>query len=82
VVHLDETGWRQAQQRAWLWTVVTPEVTAFLMDRSRGGAVVADLLGTEYAGVVGSDLWSAYSQFPAERRALCHAHRFAAATHA
>jgi transposase len=24
--------------------------------------------------VVGSDRWSAYSRFPAERRALCHAH--------
>src|ERR1043165_7539627 len=23
VVNIDETGWRQAQQRAWLWTVVT-----------------------------------------------------------
>ena len=32
------------------------------------------LLGATFAGVVGSDHWSAYSRFPAERRALCHAH--------
>ena len=71
VVNMDETGWRQEQQRAWLWTVVTAELTVFRIDRSRGGAVVEALLGAEFAGVVGSDRWSAYSRFPAERRALC-----------
>jgi transposase len=71
---MDETGWRQEQQRAWLWTVVTPELTVFRIDRSRGGAVVEALLGSAFPGVVGSDRWSAYSRFPAERRALCHAH--------
>jgi len=25
VVNLDETGWRQEKQRAWLWTAVTAE---------------------------------------------------------
>ena len=70
---MDETGWRQEQRRAWLWTVVTAELTVFLIDRSRGGAVVEPLLGSQFAGVVGSDRWSAYSRFPAERRAamLC-----------
>jgi len=35
---------------------------------------VAALLGVAFGGVVGSDRWSAYSRFPAERRALCWAH--------
>jgi transposase len=74
VVNMDETGWRQAKQRAWLWTAVTAELTAFLIDRSRGGVVVEALLGSEFAGLVGSDRWSAYRRFPAERRALCWAH--------
>jgi len=74
VVNMDETGWRQEQQRAWLWTVVTAELTVFRIDRRRSGAVVEALLGADFAGVVGSDRWSAYSRFPAERRALCHAH--------
>ena len=74
VVNLDETGWREEQQRAWLWTVVTAELTVFRIDRSRGGAVVEALLGSDFAGVVGSDRWSAYNRFPADRRALCHAH--------
>jgi transposase len=74
VVNMDETGWRQEHQRAWLWTVVTAELTVFRIDYSRGGSVVEALLGSEFAGVVGSDRWSAYNRFPAERRALCYAH--------
>lgn len=74
VVNVDETGWREAQQRAWLWTAVTAELTVFVIDRTRSGAAVAALLGTNYTGVVGSDRWSVYNRFPAERRALCWAH--------
>jgi transposase len=74
VVNMDETGWRQEQRRAWLWTVVTDELTVFRIDRRRDGTVVDALLGTDFAGVVGSDRWSVYSRFPAERRALCYAH--------
>jgi transposase len=74
VVNMDETGWRQEQRRAWLWTIVTAELTIFRIDRRRSGAVVDTLLGANFAGVVGSDRWSAYSRFPAERRALCYAH--------
>ncbi len=36
--------------------------------------MVDALLGTDFAGVVGSDRWSAYSRFPDEQRALCWAH--------
>lgn len=64
---MDETGWREEQQRAWLWTAVTAGLTVFRIDRSRGGAVVNALLGSDFGGVVGSDRWSAYSRFPAER---------------
>src|SRR3954451_18663955 len=74
VVNMDETGWWQEHQRAWLWTVVTATLTVFRIDRRRGGAVVDGLLGAEFRGVVGSDRWSAYSRFPAEQRALCWAH--------
>jgi transposase len=74
VVNIDETSWRQEQRRAWLWTAVTAELTVFYIDRSRGGAAIEALLGAEFTGVVGSDRWAAYSRFPAERRALCHAH--------
>jgi len=74
VVNLDETGWREDKQRAWLWTAVTASLTVFLIDRSRSRAVVEALLGSKYVGIVGSDRYSAYRRFPARRRALCWAH--------
>ena len=74
VVNMDETGWREEQQRAWLWTAVTATLTVFRIDRRRSGAAVEALLGLDFGGVVGSDRWSAYNRFPAERRALCYAH--------
>ena len=49
-------------------------MTVFRIDRRRGGVVVEALLGSQFAGVVDSDRWSAYSRFPAEQRALCWAH--------
>jgi transposase len=57
-----------------LWTVVTAGLTVFHIDCSRGGVVVESLLGADFAGIVGSDRWSAYRRFPAEQRALCWAH--------
>jgi hypothetical protein len=54
---------------------VTAELAVFWIDRRRCGAVVDALLGAAFAGVVGSDRWSAYSRFPAEQRAICWAHR-------
>jgi transposase len=73
-INMDETGWRQERERAWLWTVVTAELTVFCIDRSRGGAAVEALLGSAFTGVVGSDRWSAYKRFPVEQRAICWAH--------
>jgi transposase len=74
VVNVDETGWREGKRRAWLWTAVTPSLTAFLIDRSRGATALVALLGESFAGLVGSDRWSVYGRFSAERRALCYAH--------
>jgi transposase len=72
--NLDETGWWQGHKRAWLWTVVTEVLTLFRLDPSRGGAVARDLLGPDWAGIVGSDRWSAYRWLPPVRRQVCWAH--------
>lgn len=37
VAHLDETRWRQGDQRAWLWVAVTSLVTVCVGRMSRGG---------------------------------------------
>src|SRR5262249_34047401 len=72
--HIDETGWRQERQRAWLWVVVTNLVTVFHIALSRGGKVVHELLGEKYRYVLTSDRWSAYNRQPLRYRQLCWAH--------
>ena len=74
VVNMDETGWRQGNRRAWLWTAVTSLVSVFLIRASRGSKVVHELLGQTFKGVVGSDRWSAYSFLPLRRRQVCWGH--------
>jgi transposase len=74
VVNTDETGWREANQRAWLWVVATQLVTVFLIRLSRGGQVVQELLGEAFQGIVGSDRWSAYNRLASFLRQLCWAH--------
>ena len=74
VVNVDETGWKEAGDRRWLWTVVTAVATLFLVAASRGAKTLRSLLGTDYGGIVGSDRGRAYLSQPAERHQLCWAH--------
>lgn len=74
VAHLDETGWREANQRAWLWVAATKLVTVFLIQLSRGGQVVKEILGETFQGLVVSDRWSAYNWLSTLLRQLCWAH--------
>ena len=74
VQHADETGWREAKQRAWLWVVVASRVAVFLLDRSRGAPVARRLLGEARPGILISDRWSAYHWIPVEQRQLCWSH--------
>jgi transposase len=72
--YLDETGWREGQQRAWLWTAVTAWVTVFVVRASRGGKVAQELLGERFWGWVVTARWSASTWYPAWRRQVCWAH--------
>jgi transposase len=72
--YLDETGWREGTQRAWLWTAVTTWVTVFVVRRSRSGRVARELLGEGFWGWLVTDRWSAYTWYPSWRRQLCWAH--------
>jgi transposase len=74
VVNMDETPWRQARRRAWLWTVVTATLTIFHINASRGGTVARALLGSAWSGVVGSDRGTMYSWVDRQRRQVCWAH--------
>ena len=70
--NVDETSWREAKHKAWLWVVVTPLVTVFHIAATRCGKVAGELLGSAYRQVVTSDRWKAYNGF--RRRQFCWSH--------
>ena len=74
VVNMDETGWREDNGRAWLWTAVVEGMSLFHIDPRRSGDVVDKLLGEDFCGVVGTDRYSAYKRISVKQRALCYAH--------
>lgn len=73
VLNADETGWRQARRRAWLWVAVTGFVTVFMIQGRRSGAAAKKLLG-RFGGILGTDRWSAYSGHLLRKRQVCWAH--------
>jgi transposase len=74
VAHADETSWREAGQRCWLWVVVTALATVFTLAPSRSSGVIKGLLGEAFAGYLISDRWSAYTWVDPARRQVCWAH--------
>lgn len=73
VKHADETGWRQARARAWLWTVVTPAVTVFMIQARRNMDAARALLGAVF-GVLVTDRHGAYNLWSPSFRQFCWAH--------
>jgi transposase len=63
VVHGDETGWREDGDAGYAWCFGTPTLRYFHYDRSRAGAVVQEVLGEAYAGVLVSDCYAAYNRY-------------------
>jgi transposase len=74
VKNVDETGWKQAGAKRWLWAAVTTTAALFVIHLRRGAAGLKALLGEAVQGLIGSDRWSAYQVIPVQRRQLCWAH--------
>ena len=74
VKHVDETGWKQAGQRRWLWTAVSASAVYFLVQVGRGAKALRNVLGEVARGVICSDRWSAYQVVPLSQRQICWAH--------
>ncbi len=73
-LHVDETSWREQQQRGWLWVAVSPIATCFRIDARRSRHALQRLIGDTYPGIVHSDRGSAYHAVPNTHRQLCWAH--------
>jgi transposase len=72
--NIDETGWREAHLKAWLWVVVTSAGILFRVVRSRAGAVAKDLLGEEPKPIIISDRFPGYEWIKPGSRQVCWAH--------
>jgi len=65
--HLDETRWPMfglspgpGRQLWWFWVVVSPEVTAFLLEPTRSGQVARDFFPKGTRGIVSVDRYAGY----------------------
>jgi transposase len=75
VKYVDETGWKQAGKRRWLWTAATAKVACFAVQRQHGWKGACQLLGKRGGkGIVCSDRHHAYSKLSVRRRQICWSH--------
>lgn len=73
-VHADETGHRQKGKRFWMWVFATKTHALFLIRRRRNSAVVLEVLGREFGGILVTDFWKPYLATAARLRQWCVAH--------
>jgi transposase len=73
VKYADETGWREARRRAWLWVVVTAHLTVFMVHARRNADAARALLGNA-TGVLVTDRHGAYGWWSSTLRQFCWAH--------
>ena len=71
-LNVDETGWREARKRSWLWVAVARDMTLFRIDHHRSTAALRRLVGPKITPVLGSDRFAVYQA--ACRRQICWAH--------
>jgi transposase len=74
VKYVDETGWKQAGRKRWLWAAATPNVVVFLIDAFRNITALRKLIGPALFGILGSDRWRAYDYVELLQRQVCWAH--------
>jgi len=76
VLHADETGWRINGVTFWLWAFATRQYCYYLIDRRRGAAVVKQVLGTLFPGILIIDFWGAYNAIQTLAKQRCYFHLF------
>lgn len=71
--NFDETGWREARKKAWLWVMVTSFLSVFRIDRHRNKGAFQALAGS-FKGILSSDRWRTYMKWLKRLHQLCWAH--------
>jgi transposase len=73
VAHADETSWRRAGQRLWLWGALTATACCYQIDCTRAREAARRLLGG-FDGLLISDRYSVYDFIDSQRRQVCLSH--------
>lgn len=80
VQYVDETSWYVAgedEARSWLWVFATEQQTIYRIDHRRSRAVVTEMLGKGFQGVLVSDCLNIYDDL-FEHQQKCYAHHLKA----
>lgn len=81
LVHADETSWWVGGPGWWLWVFANDKCTVYTVVNSRSGAVVQDLLGQQFGGVLVSDCLVIYDDVnPLQQK--CYSHHLKAVSEA
>jgi transposase len=62
-LNVDETGHKENKKRFWTWCFRANDYALFKIADSRGSKVLIDVLGKDFAGVIGCDYFSAYRKY-------------------
>jgi transposase len=76
-LNIDETGHKENGARYWTWCFRAKAFIVFKIDPSRGSDVLRDVLGQNFAGILGADFWGAYRKYARQGNVLiqfCLAH--------
>jgi transposase len=73
-VNIDETGWYLAGNQRTLWGAFSNRTAVLRIAPDRGGQQLQALLGSNFAGVVGSDRFTAYNSLDPKKRQVCWSH--------
>jgi transposase len=73
VVYADETGWRINARPAWLWVFTNDLVTVYLIREDRSQAVIREVLGPHFRGVLSSDCCASYDPIEVDKQ-KCNGH--------
>jgi transposase len=63
ILNVDETGHKNNQERWWTWCLRAELYTLYKIDVSRSSNVLVEVLGRDFAGVIGCDYFSAYRKY-------------------
>lgn len=77
ILNIDETGHKHNAEPWWTWCFRADLFTVFKIDALRSADVLMEVLGREFAGVIGCDYFSAYRRYMRECNVLlqfCLAH--------